>query len=115
LRHCVQIHIPVIGKGIVSMKSHNWIVPAGKHAKAGPAARLAEAARADTTARAARTVTAATLMLGGIGGFAVEGAAAAVHTAGDQGISGNTASSSHAQVSALTISHAHAVANPWVY
>ena len=97
------------------MKSHNWILPAGKHAKTGPATRLAEAARADTTARAARTVTAATLVLGGIGGFAVEGAAAAVHTPGDQGFSGSVASSSRAQVGALTISHAHAVADPWVF
>ena len=97
------------------MKSHNWILPAGKHAKAGPATRLAEAARADTTVRAARTVTAATLVLGGIGGFAVEGAAATVHTHGDQGSSGSAASSSHAQVSALVISGAQAVANPWVY
>jgi hypothetical protein len=96
------------------MKSHNWILPAGKHAKAGPAAKLAEAARADTTVRAARTVTAATLVLGGIGGFAVEGAAAAVHTPSDQGSSGNTAGSTHVQVSALTIRPAHAVANPWV-
>ena len=97
------------------MKSHNWILPAGKHAKAGPATRLAEAARADTTVRAARTVTAATLVLGGIGGFAVEGAAAAVHTPGDQGSSGSAASSSHAQTSALVISRAHAVADPWMY
>ena len=94
------------------MKSHNWILPAGKHAKAGPATRLAEAARADTTVRAARTVTAATLVLGGIGGFAVEGAAATVHTPGDQGSSGSAASS-QVQLSALTITPAHAIANPW--
>jgi hypothetical protein len=96
------------------MKSHNWILPVGKHAKAGPATRLAEAARADTTVRAARTITAATLVLSGIGGFAVEGAAATVHTPGDQGISDGGTSSSHAQASALIISHAHSVANPWV-
>ena len=96
------------------MKSHNWILPAGKHAKAGPATKLAEAARADTTVRAARTVTAATLVLGGIGGFAVEGAAAAVHTPSEQGSSGSTTSSSNVRLSALTIGHAHAVAHPWV-
>jgi hypothetical protein len=94
------------------MKSHNWILPAGKHAKAGPATRLAEAARADTTVRAARTVTAATLVLGGIGGFAVESASAAVHTPGDQGVSGSAASG-QAQTTALVISHARAIADPW--
>jgi hypothetical protein len=93
------------------MKSHNWILPAGKHAKAGPATKLAEAARADTTVRAARTVTAATLVLGGIGGFA-EGAVAAVHTPVEQGSSGSS-TSSHVQTSALIISHARAIADPW--
>ena len=97
------------------MKSHNWILPAGKHAKAGPTTRLAEAARADSTARAARTVTAATLVFSGIGGLAVEGASAAVHTAGAGPSSSRTTSSNHAQVSALIIKSAHAVANPWVY
>ena len=96
------------------MKSHNWILPAGKHAKAGPATKLAEVARADTTARAARTVTAATLVFSGMGGFAVEGAAAAVHTPGEQANSSTTAGN-HTQVSALTTGHAHAVANPWVF
>ena len=90
------------------MKSHNWILPAGKHAKAGPATRLAEAARADGTARAARTVTAATLVLSGVGGFAAEGAAAAVHPPVDQ-----ANSSAAASISTLQISRAHAVANPW--
>ena len=97
------------------MKSHNWILPAGKHAKAGPATRLAEAARADTTARAARTVTAATLVFSGIGGFAVEGATAATHTPGDLASSSNAASSNHVQVSTLTTSRARAVANPWIF
>ncbi|HEY2242523.1 MAG TPA: hypothetical protein VGI21_27215 [Streptosporangiaceae bacterium] len=93
------------------MKSHNWILPAGKHAKAGPAIRLAEAARADGTARAARTVTAATLVLSGVGGFAAEGAAAAVHTPGDQASSSAIASSG--ALTTLKISPAHAIANPW--
>jgi hypothetical protein len=93
------------------MKSHNWILPAGKHAKAGPATRLADAARADGTARAARTVTAATLVLSGVGGFAAEGAAAAVHTPGDQAISSAAASS--AALTTLKIGSAHAIANPW--
>jgi hypothetical protein len=92
------------------MKSHNWILPAGKHAKAGPATRLAEAARADTTARAAKTVTAATLVFSGVGGFAAEGAMAAVHTPTDQASSSATAS---APLTTLRISPAHAIANPW--
>jgi hypothetical protein len=93
------------------MKSHNWILPAGKHAKAGPATRLAEAARADGTARAARTVTAATLVLSGVGGFAAEGAVAAVHTPGDQASSNAAASS--ASLTTLRVSPARAIANPW--
>jgi hypothetical protein len=112
LRHFKQIHNPEIGKGIVSMKSHNWILPAGKHAKAGPATRLAEAARADGTVRAARTVTAATLVFSGIGGVAAEAAGAAVHTPGDQA-SSSAAANTSAAVTTLTISPAHAIANPW--
>ena len=97
------------------MKSHNWILPAGRHAKAGPATRLAEVARADSTARAARTVTAATLVFGGIGGFAAEGAAAAVHTPGDQASSSSASSTGHVQVTALTISRGRATADPWAF
>ena len=94
------------------MKSHNWILPAGKHAKAGPATRLAEAARADGTARAAKTVTAATLVLSGVGGFAAEGAMAAVHTPTEQANSSASAASG-TPVTTLKISPAHAIANPW--
>jgi len=81
------------------MKSHNWILPAGKHAKVGPATRLAEAALADSPAQTARAALVLALVVGG----GTESAA--------------TAASSSAAVTTATvvpISSAHMVAHPWL-
>jgi hypothetical protein len=81
------------------MKTHNWILPAGKHAKTGPVIRAAEVIQGDSPAQAARGILVLSLVLGGLG---TEGTALVT-------------SSNAAGVSALPVQSAHAVANPWVF
>jgi hypothetical protein len=81
------------------MKNHNWILPAGKHAKAGPVTRAAGAIQADSPAQAARGILALSLVLGGLG---AEGTAVVT-------------SSSNVGVSALPARSIHPVANPWAF
>jgi hypothetical protein len=80
------------------MKTHNWILPAGKHAKTGPVIRAAGAIQADSPAQAARGILVLSLVLGGLG---AEGTAVVT-------------SSSNAGVSAMTVRPVHPVADPWV-
>jgi hypothetical protein len=81
------------------MKTHNWILPAGKHAKTGPVIRAAEAIQGDSPAQAARGILVLSLVLGGLG---TEGTALVT-------------SSNAVGVGALPVQSAHAVANPWVF
>jgi hypothetical protein len=81
------------------MKTHNWILPAGRHAKTGPVIRAAEAIQADSPAQAARGILVLSLVLGGLG---TEGTALV------------TSSNAIAGASALPAGSVHAVANPWM-
>jgi hypothetical protein len=81
------------------MKTHNWIMPAGKHAKIGPATRLAEAAIGDSPAQTARAMLILALVVGG-------GAESTVATAGS-----NYAA---AATTIVPATHTHAVAHPWL-
>lgn len=81
------------------MKTHNWILAAGKHAKTGPVVRAAGVIQADSSAQAARGILALSLVLGGLG---AEGTAVVT-------------SSSNAGASALPGLSVHPVANPWVF
>ena len=78
------------------MKTHNWILPAGRHAKIGPATRLAESVRADSPAQTARAMLILALVVGG-------GTESAV----------TATSSNYVTASTLSVRPAHAIANPW--
>jgi hypothetical protein len=78
------------------MKTHNWILPAGRHAKIGPATRLAESVVADSPAQTARAMLILALVVGG----------------GTESTVLATSSNSVA-ATALPISAVHNVAHPW--
>jgi hypothetical protein len=80
------------------MKAHNWILPAGKHAKVGPATRLAEAALVDSPAQTARAALVLALVVGG-------GTESAAMAAGSNSVA--------AAATVLPSSSTHAIAHPW--
>lgn len=79
------------------MKSHNWILPAGKHARIGPATRLAENVRAETPAQTARAMLVLALVAGGVGGESALASASTVTT----------------EASVTPHTTVHAIAHPW--
>ena len=81
------------------MKNHNWILPAGKHARVGPATRLAGTVCSETPAQTARAMLVLTLVAGGVG---AESALASANTTGTE-------------ASVIPSNAAHAVAHPWAF
>jgi hypothetical protein len=81
------------------MKSHNWILPAGKHARIGPATRLAENVCNETPAQTARAVLVLALVAGGVGSETVLASASTTST----------------EASIIPSSSTHAVAHPWAF
>jgi hypothetical protein len=84
------------------MKTHNWILPAGKHAKIGPATRLAVGVTADSPAQTARAMLILALVVGG----GTESATLATSSA--------SAVVSAAKITTVPVSSAHAIAHPWM-
>ena len=81
------------------MKNHNWILPAGKHARVGPATRLAENVCSETPAQTARAVLVLALVAGGVGGETVIASAGTTST----------------EATAVPHTSVHAIAHPWMY
>ena len=79
------------------MKSHNWILPAGKHARIGPATRLAGTVCSETPAQTLRAMLVLTLVAGGVGAESALASASTVTT----------------EASVTPHTTVHAIAHPW--